>query len=173
MYIYGQLSEVQMVRDLDLDLGSGQGHINMHSTCRTTCRPNHVKYGRNMAIWISSNIDIGRSLNSRDSFPRWKFKNRAPTSCSQGPILWPPAISFELHAEMAEEIDLEKCTFRNFGRSVTLTLTLDRVEVTLVRICGRGLPTHQIRWKSEKKLFVDVRTDGHLSEQTDRRAEMP
>jgi len=43
---------------------------------------------------------------------------------------------------------------------VTLTLTLDRVEVTLVRICGRGLPTHQIRWKSEK-LFVDlIRTDG-------------
>jgi len=38
-----------------------------------------------------------------------------------------------------------------------VTLTLDRVEVTLVCICGRGLPTHQIRWKSEK-LFVDVRT---------------
>jgi len=32
MYIYGQLSEVEMVRDLDLDLGSGQGHINVHST---------------------------------------------------------------------------------------------------------------------------------------------
>jgi len=31
-----------------------------------------------------------------------------------------------------------------------LTLTLDRVEVTLVHICGRGLSTHQIRWKSEK-----------------------
>jgi len=63
---------------------------------------------------------------------------------------------------MAEEIDLEKCTFLNFGSSVTLTL--DRVEVTLVRIRGRGLPIHQIRWKS-KKLFVDVRTDGrtHLS----------
>ena len=42
MYIYGQLSEVQMVRDLDLDLGSRQGHINIHSTCRCTCRPNHV-----------------------------------------------------------------------------------------------------------------------------------
>ena len=39
---------------------------------------------RNMAIWMSSNIDIGRSLNSHDSFPRWKFKNRAPTSCSAG-----------------------------------------------------------------------------------------
>jgi len=42
MYIYGQLSEVQMVRDPDLDHGSGQGHINIHSTCRPTCRPNHV-----------------------------------------------------------------------------------------------------------------------------------
>jgi len=64
---------------------------------------------------------------------------------------------------MAEEIDLEKSTFRNFGSSVTLTLTLDRIEVTLVRICGRGLPTHQIRWKSEKNFlwtYVRVRTDG-------------
>jgi len=58
---------------------------------------------------------------------------------------------FELHAEMAEDIDVEKCTFRNFGNSVTLTLTLDRVEVI-----------DQIRWKSEK-LFVDVRTDGNTS----------
>ena len=66
---------------------------------------------RNMAIWISSNIDIGRSLNSRDSFPRWKFKNRAPISCSPGPILWPSTISFELHAEMAEEIELEMCSY--------------------------------------------------------------
>jgi len=48
---------------------------------------------------------------------------------------------------------------------VTLTLTLDRVEVTLVHICGRGLPTHQIRWKSEK-LFVDVRTDGRTDVRT-------
>jgi len=39
-----------------------------------------------------------------------------------------------------------------------VTLTLDWVEVTLVRISGRGLPTHQITLKSEKR-FVDVRTD--------------
>jgi len=39
---YGQLSEVQMVRDLDLDPGSGQGHVNIHSTCRATRMPNHV-----------------------------------------------------------------------------------------------------------------------------------
>ena len=50
MYIYGQLSEDQMVRDLDL--GSGQGHINIHSTCRTTCRPNHVTVAlRSTEIW--------------------------------------------------------------------------------------------------------------------------
>jgi len=42
MCIYGQLSEVQMVPDLDLDLGSYQGHINIHSTCRTTSMPKYV-----------------------------------------------------------------------------------------------------------------------------------
>ena len=40
MCSYGQLSEVQMLRDLDL--GSGQGHVNIHSTCRTTYMPNHM-----------------------------------------------------------------------------------------------------------------------------------
>jgi len=44
MCSYGQLSEVQMLRDLDLDLdlGSSQGHINIHNTCSTTSVPNHV-----------------------------------------------------------------------------------------------------------------------------------
>jgi len=115
-----------------------------------------------MAIWISWNMDVGRSLNFRDSFIRSKFKNRAQTRCSPGPILSPSTTSFKLHAKTAEETDLEKCNFRNFGSSVTLTLTVNRVEVTLVCICGRRLPTHQIRWKSEK-LFVDVRTDRHTS----------
>jgi len=59
---------------------------------------------------------------------------------------------------MAEEIDVEKCNFRNFTSSVTLTLTLDRVEVTLLHISGRDLPTYQIRSKLEK-LFCG-RTDG-------------
>jgi len=63
---------------------------------------------------------------------------------------------------MAEETDLEKCTFQNFRSPVTLIL--DQVEVTLVRISSRRLPKHQIRSKSEK-LFVDVQMDGrtHLS----------
>jgi len=58
---------------------------------------------------------------------------------------------------MAEEIDLQKCNFRNFKSSVTLTLTLDRVEVTLVCISGQGRPTDQIILKSEK--FVDGQMD--------------
>ena len=52
-------------------------------------------------------MDIGQSLNSRDSFPRRKFKNRAPTSCSPGPILSLSTVSFELHAKVAEEIYVE------------------------------------------------------------------
>jgi len=39
---------------------------------------------RNLAIWISWNIDILRSLNSRDSFIRRKFENRAQTNCRPG-----------------------------------------------------------------------------------------
>jgi len=116
-----------------------------------------VKHYRNMAIWILWNMDIRRRLNCRDSFRRRKFKNRPQTSCSLGPILSLPTINFELHANTVEEIDLEECNFRNFGRSVTLTLILDRVEVTLVCIRGRDVPTHHIRSKSDK-LFVDVRT---------------
>jgi len=42
MCSYGQLSEVQMLRDLDRDLASGQDHIVIHSACRTTSLPNHV-----------------------------------------------------------------------------------------------------------------------------------
>jgi len=43
---------------------------------------------------------------------------------------------------MAEEIDLEKCNFRKFKSPVTLTLTLtlDRVEIILMHICGRVYP---------------------------------
>jgi len=49
---YGQLSEVQMVRDVHLDLGSGQGHVNIHSPCRTTYTPNHMTVAlRSTEIW--------------------------------------------------------------------------------------------------------------------------
>ena len=77
-------------------------------------------------------------------------------------MLWPPTISFELHAEMAEEIDLEKCTFRNFGSSVTLTLTLtlDRVKVISTYAVYVGLPA----WTYGR---TDVRTDGRTHRRCD------
>jgi len=37
-----QFPEIEKVSDLDLDLGSGQGHISMHNTCKTTSMPDHV-----------------------------------------------------------------------------------------------------------------------------------
>jgi len=52
MYIYGQLSEVEMVRDLDL--GSGQGHINIHNTCRSTC-----SYGQLTEVQMLRDLDLG------------------------------------------------------------------------------------------------------------------
>ena len=46
-------------------------------------------------------------------------------------MLSPTTICFELQAKTAEEIDLEKCNFGNFGGSVTSILTLDsKVKVT-------------------------------------------
>jgi len=71
---------------------------------------------------MSCNIDILQSLKSHDSFLRRKFKNRALTNCRLGSILSQSTISFELHSKMMEDIDLEKCNFRNFRSSVTLTL---------------------------------------------------
>jgi len=95
------------------------------------------------------------------AFSEGMFKNRAPTSCRLGPIL--STISFELHTKMANKTGLEKCNFEHFRRSVTLTLTLDRVEITLVRISGRrGSHTKLDRnWKNFLWTFTDGQT--HLS----------
>jgi len=103
MCSYWQLSEVQMVHDLDLD-----------STCRTSSMPKHVTVAsRTTEIWPFEFCEISsrRNLNSRDSFSRRKFKNRALTGCSPGPILSPSTISFELHVKTVEVIDPEKWNF--------------------------------------------------------------
>jgi len=53
MRSYGQLSEVQMLRHIDPDLGLGQGHISMHNTCSTTSMPNHLSVAsRTTETWI-------------------------------------------------------------------------------------------------------------------------
>ena len=66
----------------------------------------------------------------------WKFKNRALTSCSPGPILWPPTISFELHAEMAEEIDLEMSSYGQLSEvQMLLDLGSDQGHVNIHSTC--------------------------------------
>ena len=66
---------------------------------------------------------------------------------------------------MAEEIELEKCNFRNFTYAVTLTL--NRVtRHTIMHRSSTSIHTHQISLKSDK-LFVDGRTDGRTYLLTD------
>jgi len=60
---------------------------------------------------MSWNIDIPWSLKCSDTCHRRKFENSALTSCRPGPILSMSTISFELHAKVAEEIDLEMCSY--------------------------------------------------------------
>jgi len=44
--------QLQKPRDLDFDLGSGQGYIGMHSTCRPTSMRNHMTVAtRSIEIW--------------------------------------------------------------------------------------------------------------------------
>ena len=38
-------------------------------------------------------------------------QNWAPTSCRPDPILSPSTISFELHAKVVEEMDIEMCSY--------------------------------------------------------------
>ena len=69
---------------------------------------------------------------------------------------------------MAEEIDLDKCNFLKYRSPVTLTLTLYRVEVMLVRAYLVEVYPHTKLHRNRKKTFcgrTDVRTDGrtHLS----------
>ena len=51
---FSTIFQLQKPRDLDLDLGSGQGHIGMHTTCRPTSMsiPNGVTIAsRSIEIW--------------------------------------------------------------------------------------------------------------------------
>ena len=90
---------------------------------------------------MSWNIHMTRSLNSRDSFPRRKVENRAQTSCSPGPILSLTNISFELHTKVAEEIDLEMCSYGKLSevqmlRDLVLDLGSDQGHVNIHSTCS-------------------------------------
>jgi len=102
-----------------------------------------------MAIWISWNIDIGRNSNSRDSFPGWKFENRAPTSCRPGAIVSLSSISFDVHAKVAEEIDLEMCSYEQLSEvqmlhDLDLDLGSSQGDVNIHSICSTTRMPNQV-----------------------------
>jgi len=102
-----------------VDFGSGQGHVNIHSTCRTNSVLNDVTVAlRSTEIRPFEFREIstfGKNLNSSDSFPGRKFENRALTSCRPGAIISLSTISFDVHAKVAEEIDLEMCSYEQLS----------------------------------------------------------
>jgi len=101
-----------------------------------------------MAIWISWTIDIRRSLNSRDSFPGRKFENRAPTGCRPGPILSTSTVTFELRAKVAEEIDVEMCSYGQLSevqmlRDLDLDLGWGHGHINMYSTCRTSsVPNH-------------------------------
>jgi len=62
---------------------------------------------------------------------------------------------------MTEERDLEMCNFQNFRSSVTLILTMDRVEVILTSILVEVYLHTKLDRNRKKTLQTDGRTDSH------------
>ena len=96
----------------DLDLALDQGHISMQNHTKTTSIPDKPSTRSHTII-----INHQRKDNVSVHF------------------------SFELHAKMTEEINLEKCNFWNFRSSVILMLTLDRV-VSHTGVHAQSRSTH-------------------------------
>jgi len=129
------VSEVQKPRDLDL--GSGQGHINIHSICRTTSVPNHVNVASpSTEMWPFECREISTSrevwtlvipfLEGNSKIGLWQAVDQVPY-CQYQPSVLSSMQKWQRRYTW-------KCTFmgncRKFKWSVTSTLTLDRVKVT-------------------------------------------
>ena len=69
-----------------------------------------------MAIWISWNMESLQSLNYCDSFRTRKFENQALAGCRPGPTLSLTTISFQLQTKVAEEIDVELCSYGQLSK---------------------------------------------------------
>jgi len=122
----------------------------MYNTCRTTGMPNHLTVALcTTKIWPFEFREISTfhgSLNCRDSFPQRKFENRALTCYRPGAMLSLPTIRFQLHAKMADKIDLEKCSFQQFSevqKPRDLDLGLGQRHNTMHNTCRTtNLPDH-------------------------------
>jgi len=190
---FRQFSEVQKPRNLDLDLGSSQGHINMLSSCRATSVLNLVTVASpNTEIWpfefreistfrevwtpVIAFLDGNRKIGPRqavDQVPCYQCQPLVLSSTrvklvyvffSPFSVYLLPVLSFRWIKII---IDLEKCDFRKFRSSITLILTFGS---------GRGhtdahmwsRSTHTLNLIEIRKTFCG-RTDG----QTDRHTWVP
>jgi len=131
---------------------------NIRNTYRTTSVPDHLTIAcSSTEIWpfeISVISTFREVWTQRDSFLKRKFENWAPTGSRLGPVLSWSTISFELHAKMAEERDLEKCNFGKFKSPMTLTLTLDWVKVISACTIHVGLPTCPTTWLASRSTEI-------------------
>ena len=127
-------------------LGGGQGHISMRNNYRTISVSNHLTAASRITeIWPFECREIstfGEVWTLVIAFLEGDSEIRLRHAVVQIPCYHQQLSVLSSTPKPAEEIDLEKWNFRNFGCSVPLTLTLDRLEVTPVHIPGRGLPTH-------------------------------
>ena len=111
-------------------------------------------------------MDTGQSWNCSDSFLGRKFENLAPISCRPGPILSTSTVSFELHAKVAEEIDMEMCSYGQLSE-LPMVRDLDLRSGrghTDVHVWSRS--THPPNEVKIRKTFLDVRTDGRTDGRT-------
>jgi len=92
--------------------------VTMCNTYKTTNMPDHVTIASSTRETWPFEIHVISTFHkvwTHVSFLKRKSENRALTSCRLGAVLSWSTISFELHAKMAEEIDLEKCNFWQFS----------------------------------------------------------
>jgi len=164
----GQLSELQMVPDLDL--WWGQGHTNTHITCSTSSLPNSVTVAsRTTEIWPFEYREIS-TLDEVWTLVIAFLEGNLKSGLRQAVVHVPyydyqPSVLNSARKRRGDRPSIVH--FSQLRKVRDLYLDLRSVEVTLVRIRGRGLPTHEIRWKSEKKTFCG-RMDGWTSGRTHR-----
>jgi len=98
-----KFAKFQKPRDLDLELGSSQSHICMHITCRTTGLPNRVTLSSSSTEIWPFEIRVMSTFREVWTHVITFLKENSKIELRLGPVF---TIRFDLHAKMAEEIDL-------------------------------------------------------------------
>jgi len=159
---FWQFSKLQKPRVFDLDFGSGQGHISIHNTCRTTSIHKRVALSSsNAEIWPFEIhvMSTFREVWTRDSFLRSKLENQALTRCRPGPILSWSTISFDLHAKDSGDRP-RKLQFSELQKPHDLDLGSDRghTGAHLIKV----YPHTKLHQNRKKILWMYGHMDGRM-----------